>query len=100
MAALLVVFFPVLLLFFLLFMEKVEAPLRRSNDDVEEFLESARQDEVDTLISGGLRKAMDRWRKRRRLSRLLPVRNGRRQPKVDAAEDPAPDRRDAEVRDP
>lgn len=100
MAALLVVLFPVLLLFFLLFMEKVEAPLRRSNDEIEEFLESARQDEVDTLISGGLRKAMDRWRKRRHLTRLLPVRNGRRQPKADAVEDEAPDRRDAEVRDP
>jgi len=78
MAALVVVLFPIGLLLFLLFMERVEVPLRRGNDDdVEEFLDSAQQDEVDTLISGGLRKAMDRWRKRRRISTLLP-RNGRK----------------------
>lgn len=78
MAVLLVVLFPIGLLLFLLFMERVEVPLRKGNDDdVEEFLDSARQDEVDTLISGGLRKAMDRWRKRRRLSSRLP-RNGRK----------------------
>ena len=66
MAALLVVLFPFGLLLFLLFMEKVEAPLRRSSDpeEVERFLDHAKQEDVDNIISGGLRKAMDRWRGR------------------------------------
>lgn len=66
MAALLVVLFPFGLLLFLLFMEKVEAPLRRSNDpeEVERFLDHAKQEDVDNIIAGGLRKAMDRWRGR------------------------------------
>lgn len=83
MAGLLVVFFPFLLLAFLLFMERVEAPLRRVavETDVEEFLESARPDEVDTFVRYGLRKALDRWRNRRHLTQLLPLpgrRNGAR----------------------
>lgn len=66
MAALLVVLFPLGLLLFLLFMEKVEAPLRRSNDpeEVERFLDHVKQEDVDNIIAGGLRKAMDRWRGR------------------------------------
>ncbi|GAB3308032.1 hypothetical protein [Epidermidibacterium keratini] len=66
MAALLVVFFPVGLLLFLLFMERVEAPLRRADDpeEMERFLESAKQEDVDNIISGGLRKAMKVWRRR------------------------------------
>ena len=66
MAALLVVLFPFGLLLFLLFMEKVEAPLRRANDpeEVERFLDHAQQEDVDNIIAGGLRKAMDRWRGR------------------------------------
>lgn len=66
MAVLLVVLFPFGLLLFLLFMEKVEAPLRRANDpeEVERFLDHAKQEDVDNIISGGLRKAMDRWRGR------------------------------------
>lgn len=65
-AALFVVLFPFGLLLFLLFMEKVEAPLRRSNDpqEVERFLDHAKQEDVDNIIAGGLRKAMDRWRGR------------------------------------
>ncbi|PRZ43089.1 hypothetical protein CLV47_103146 [Antricoccus suffuscus] len=78
MAALLVVLFPIAVLLFLLGMERVEAPLRRGNDtdDVERFLDSAKQEDVDAIISGGLRKAMERWRSRR-FGGLLP-RNGRR----------------------
>lgn len=66
MAALLVVLFPFGLLLFLLFMEKVEAPMRRSNDpeEVRRFLDHAKQEDVDNIIAGGLRKAMDRWRGR------------------------------------
>lgn len=78
MAALLVVLFPIVVLLFLLGMERVEAPLRRGNDvdDVERFLDTAKQEDVDAIISGGLRKAMERWRSRR-FGGLLP-RNGRR----------------------
>ncbi len=78
MAALLVVLFPIAVLLFLLGMERVEAPLRRGNDtdDVERFLDTAKQEDVDAIISGGLRKAMERWRSRR-FGGLLP-RNGRR----------------------
>ena len=79
MAGLLVVLFPVVLLLFLLGMERVERPLRRGNDtdDVEAFLDSAKQEDVDAIISGGLRKAMERWRSRRYRG-LLPG-TGRRQ---------------------
>lgn len=78
MAALLVVLFPIAVLLFLLGMERVEAPLRRGNDtdDVERFLDTAKQEDVDAIISGGLRKAMERWRSRR-FGGLLP-RNGRK----------------------
>ena len=71
MAALLVVLFPFGLLLFLLFMEKVEAPLRRANDpdEVERFLDHANQQDVDNIIAGGLRKAMERWRGRLTLRR-------------------------------
>ena len=78
MAGLLVVLFPIAVLFFLLGMERVEAPLRRGNDtdDVERFLDTAKQEDVDAIISGGLRKAMERWRSRR-FGGLLPG-NGRK----------------------
>lgn len=72
MAALLVVLFPFGLLLFLLLMEKVEAPLRRTNDpeEVRRFLDHAKQEDVDNIIAGGLRKAMERWRGR--LTRRKP----------------------------
>lgn len=68
MAGLLVVFFPVLLLAFLLFMERVEAPLRRraADTDVAEFLETASREDVDNVFRYGVRRALERWRNRRR----------------------------------
>lgn len=74
MTGLLVVLFPIVLLLFLLGMDRVEAPLRRNNDaaEVERFLDSAKQEDVDEIISGGLRAAMDRWRSRR-FGGLLPA---------------------------
>lgn len=66
-----VILFPPLLIAFLLFMERVEEPLRRAAGprEVSEFLDSATPGEVDTLAHSGLRRALSRWRRRRRGSR-------------------------------
>ena len=68
MVALIVILFPPMLIAFLLVMERVEEPLRRptSQRDVEEFLGSATPGEVGTLAQSGIRRAMSRWRARRR----------------------------------
>lgn len=67
---------PVLLLGLMLGMERVERPLR--SDDVvnllEGFLDSARPEEVETFVSQGYAAALERYWRRRRLSRLLPGR--------------------------
>ncbi len=75
MIGLLVVFFPLALLAFMLFMERVEAPLRAVPDEeeVEDFLDHARPAEVDTFVRFGIRRALDRLHNRRRLTRLLPL---------------------------
>jgi len=74
MIGLLVVFFPLALLAFMLFMERVEAPLRTAVDEtqVEDFLDHARPAEVNTFYRFGIRRAVEALR-RRRLSRLLPL---------------------------
>jgi hypothetical protein len=66
--ALSVILFPPLLIAFLLVMERVEEPLRRpaSPREVSEFLNTATPGEVDTLASSGIRRALSRWRRRRR----------------------------------
>jgi hypothetical protein len=66
--ALIVILFPPLLIAFLLVMERVEEPLRRppSSREVAEFLSTATPGEVDTLASSGIRRALGRWRRRRR----------------------------------
>jgi hypothetical protein len=66
--ALIVILFPPLLIAFLLIMERVEEPLRRptSQREVEDFLGSATSGEVGTLAHSGIRRAMSRWRTRRR----------------------------------
>ena len=68
MVALIVILFPPLLIAFLLVMERVEEPLRRppSPREVEEFLDTATPGEVDTLATSGIRRALSRWRRRRR----------------------------------
>ena len=68
MVALIVILFPPLLIAFLLVMERVEEPLRRptSQREVEDFLGSATDAEVSTLANSGIRRAMTRWRVRRR----------------------------------
>jgi len=68
MAGLLVVFFPLLLLAFLLFMDRVEEPLRRgvTDTEVEEFLDTASREDVDNVFRYGVRRSLERWRNRRR----------------------------------
>ena len=71
MVALSVILFPPLLIAFLLVMERVEEPLRRpaSPREVTEFLHTATPGEVDTLASSGIRRALSRWRRRRKKPR-------------------------------
>jgi hypothetical protein len=66
--ALSVILFPPLLIAFLLVMERVEEPLRRpaSPREVSDFLNTATPGEVDTLAASGIRRALSRWRRRRR----------------------------------
>jgi len=66
--ALSVILFPPLVIAFLLVMERVEEPLRRpaSPREVSEFLSTATKGEVDTLARSGIRRALFRWRSRRR----------------------------------
>lgn len=72
-AALLV---PLMLLGLMLAMERVERPLRLEsvNDQLENFLDSARPEEVETFVSEGFAPALERYWRRRRLTRLLPGR--------------------------
>jgi hypothetical protein len=66
--ALIVILFPPLLIAFLLVMERVEEPLRRpaTGREVAEFLSTATPGEVGTLATSGIRRALTRWRRRRR----------------------------------
>jgi hypothetical protein len=66
--ALSVILFPPLLIAFLLVMERVEEPLRRPAGprEVADFLDSATPGEVDTLATSGIRRALTRWRRRRK----------------------------------
>jgi uncharacterized NAD-dependent epimerase/dehydratase family protein len=77
-ALLVVVFFPVLLLAFMLFMERVERPLRQVavERDVEQFLDQANKSELDAFVLEGTDQAVGKWRTRLSLSRRRV--NGRR----------------------
>lgn len=68
---------PLLLLALMLAMERVERPLRVEsvNDQLEAFLDSARPEEVETFVSEGFGPALERYWRRRRLSRLRPGRS-------------------------
>jgi hypothetical protein len=72
--ALVVILFPPLLIAFLLVMERVEEPLRHptSRREVAAFVDTASVGEVETLTNSGVRRAMGRWRKRRRVKRATP----------------------------
>jgi hypothetical protein len=69
MTAFLVLLFPVLLMVFALLMQRVEERLRTATvteNEVEEFLEQAQPDEVNTFIREGWSGALARFRLRRR----------------------------------
>jgi hypothetical protein len=69
MTAFLVLLIPLLLMVFALFMERVEKRLKTSTvseADVQEFLDTARPEEVNTLILEGWTKAFAKFRLRRR----------------------------------
>lgn len=68
---------PVLLLLLMLVMERVERPLRVDSvsEQLSTFLASARPEEVETYVSEGFAPALERYWRRRRLSRLLPGRS-------------------------
>ena len=80
MIDLLVLLFPLVLMAFMLLLERVEERLRHRPDDrqVEEFLDNARPDDVDVMARLGVAQALERWRTgRHRITRLLPSRAGR-----------------------
>lgn len=69
MTVFLVLLFPLLLMVFALLMSQVEDRLRPASvteDEVGEFFEQARPEEVNTLIREGWAGALDRFRLRRR----------------------------------
>ncbi len=71
MIGFLVLLFPLLLMAFMLVMERIEKPLTRSTTerDVEDFLDHANPDELDTFVREGTDSALSRFRGRLRLGR-------------------------------
>ena len=67
---------PLGLLALMLGMEHVERPLRVESvsEQLQQFLEQARPEEVETYVSEGFAPALERYWCRRRLTRLLPGR--------------------------
>lgn len=74
---LLALLLPAFLLLLMLMMERVERPLRVDSvsEQLSSFLASARPEEVETYVSEGFAPALERYWRRRRLSRLLPGRS-------------------------
>jgi hypothetical protein len=65
--------FPFLLMSLMLLMERVEAPLRRHEigSQLENFLDTARAEEVETYVKEGFASALERyWRRRRAFGRV------------------------------
>ena len=67
---------PLGLLLLMLGMERVERSLRTDSvgEQLEQFLDTARPEEVETYVSQGYAAALERYWRRRRLTRLLPGR--------------------------
>ena len=86
--SLVVVTFPLALLALMLLMERVERPLRDAStgEQLVDFLETARPDEVETFVSEGFAPALDRYWRRRRLARRLPSRPARAPQQVSGRE--------------
>jgi hypothetical protein len=72
MIGFLVFLFPMLLMAFMLTMERIEEPLTRaaSERDVEDFLDHANPEELDTFVREGTESAMSRFKSRLVLGRL------------------------------
>lgn len=78
MVGFLVLFFPLVLLVFVLLMERVERPMTRGSTEreIEHFLDDASPDELNTFIREGTESALSRFRQRlhpRKLRRHRPV---------------------------
>jgi hypothetical protein len=72
---------PLVIMVFALFMERVEARLRHvavREDEVEQFLEQARPDEVRALYGHGIGRALELFRLRRLGGRAARLRTRRR----------------------
>jgi hypothetical protein len=80
--AFLVFLFPLVLLGFMLFMGRVEEPLTRVavEREIEQFLDSANPDELDTFVREGTESALTRFSQRLSLRRLLPTSSRRHAP--------------------
>jgi hypothetical protein len=80
MTAWFVIVVPIVIMFFALFMERVETRLRTAavqENELEEFLEQARPDEVRALYGHGIGRALELFRLRRvggRAARIRPRR--------------------------
>jgi hypothetical protein len=74
MVGLLVLLFPPLLLVFMLIMARVEEPLNKVavERQIEEFLDEANPDELDTFVREGTESALTRFRQRLSLRRFIP----------------------------
>jgi hypothetical protein len=72
MLGFLVLLFPLLLLGFLLVMERVEEPLSQVavERDIEQFLDDANPEELDTFVREGTDSALSRFRQRLGFGRL------------------------------
>ena len=72
MIGLLVLLFPLALLAFVLFMERVEKPLDKVavEREIEQFLDDANDAELDAFVREGTDSALSRFRHRLSLSRL------------------------------
>jgi hypothetical protein len=68
MVGFLVLLFPLVLLVFVLLMERVEEPMSRGADEreIEQFLDDASRDELNTFVRDGTESALSRFRQRLR----------------------------------
>ena len=72
MIGFLMLLFPFVLLGFILLMERVEEPLTQIAEerDIEQFLDDASPEELDTFVREGTESALSRFRQRLGLGRL------------------------------
>ena len=81
MTVFVVVLFPLLLMVFAVLMERLESRLHNvsiTEDEIEEFLDQAQPEEVNTFVREGWGRALDVFRRRRRPRRTRRQRGIRR----------------------